>query len=386
MRVQRPEVLLQSMVLSLDVHREDGMHEWAQITVRYFLSDSFRVVVSGLPPSLWWAENTAVRILYGPTPGISREFVGYVVSPELLLTSGQPHFAGGQTIDVRYTLLGATKHMQSARQRTWRTCTAAYMARQIGQEAGMAVLAPDHARLFGVRQQALQSDFSFLQNRAEEIGWRLAMSGTLLTLTDPRQPLERYEPRFEQHQMPGRQDTMTAFQAVSGETDPSGSVRAHHTSMGLSPAGQISAAAYSAPRWDLVSSETVPAQVSRFDTKQVVQSYTDAASVVQAAASRDLWWVRGSATVDGDVRLGPGCVVQLGGAALTRQYQGRWMVLSAHHRITVNHVDRTRSTFHTDVELGRDQPTSLTTLPTASLPVTENALVGGRWNARRRRA
>lgn len=385
-RVHRPEVLLQSMVLSLDVHREDGMHEWAQVTVRYFLADGFRAVVNGLPPSLWWAENTPVRILYGPSRGVTREFVGYVVSPELLPGSDDQNVRGGQMIDVRYTLLGATKMMQSARERTWRTCTAAYMARQIGQEAGLAVVAPDHPRVFALRQQALQSDYAFLQDRADEIGWRLAADGTTLFLTDPRQPLVPHSPRFNQHQLPGRQDTMQSFQAVAGETDPSGALRAQHTAVGLSRTGVVSAATYSAPRLDAVSAQSLPAQVERYDTRHVTESYSEADAVTRAAAVRNLWWVHGTATVDGDVRLGPGCVVALGGAALAPQYQGRWMVLSAHHRIVLSQLDRSLSTYYADLELGRDQASGLTRMSPADVPLTTSTLVGGRWTARRRAA
>ncbi|MFJ1700391.1 hypothetical protein ACIOHC_35970 [Streptomyces sp. NPDC088252] len=358
------------------------MHEWAQVTVRYFLADGFRAVVDGLPPSLWWAENTAVRILYGPAPGVTREFVGYVVSPEILARADGQSYAGGQTIDVRYTLLGTTKLMQSARERTWRTCTAAYMARQIGQEAGLSVVAPDHPRVFSLRQQALQSDYAFLQERAEEIGWRLAADGTTLFLTDPRQPLVRHSPRFNQHQLPGHQDTMQSFQAVAGETDPSGALRAQHTAVGLSRSGVVSAATNSAPRWDSATAQSVPAQVQRYDTRHVTESYAEADAVTQAAAVRSLWWVHGTATVDGDVRLGPGCVVTLGGAALAPQYQGRWMVLTAHHRIELNQLDRSLSTYYADLELGRDQPSDLTRMDPAELPLTTSTLVGGRWVAR----
>lgn len=362
------------------------MHEWAQVTVRYFLSDSFRVVADGMPPSLWWPEDTAVRLLYGPSSAISREFTGYVVSPELLsVPEGHRHYVGGQMIDIRYTLLGATKPLQSARQRTWSSCTAAYMARQIGQEAGFAVMAPDHRRVFPVRQQALQSDFAFLQDRAEEIGWRLAADGTTLSLTDPRQPLGRYAPRFNRHLTPGQQDTLLSFRAVAGETDPSGGLRAQHSAVGMTQAGRVTSTQTSLPRWDPVSGADLPAQVAQFDTRYVTRSYRDVEAVTQAAAVRNLWWVHGAATVDGDVRLGPGCVVSLGGAALTAQYQGRWMVRSAHHRISLNQLDRSQSTFYTDVELGRDQPGQLTRMDPVEMPSVSSVLSSnGRWLAGRR--
>jgi hypothetical protein len=127
----------------------------------------------------------------------------------------------------------------------------------------------------------------------------------------------------------------------------------------------------------------VAAQVLRRTSGYVASSYNEAQSVSAAAARRGLWWVSATATVDGDVDLAPGCVVSLGGEALTTQYTGQWMTRAAHHRISISPADRRLSSYYVDLTLGRDQADRLTTRKSGSLPRTRSVLAGGRWVSRK---
>lgn len=383
-RLNTPDVLLPYLVTEFELHLEEGVHSWAQLTVRYHLPASFQAVVNNLPPSLWWPDNTPVQVFFGSTSAEVEQFVGYVVSPELMNAPGQQvGYAYGQMLDVRYLLLGATKPLQSATTRTWRACTVPYMAQQIAQENRLAAVIDSDTRVFSGRQQASQSDFAFLQDRAAESGKRLVADGIRLCMTDPRAPLTDAVPRFTQNRTPGRQDTLLAFSAVVGETDPSGSIRAQHSTTGVSKAGVVPPAVSSAPRSDLVTGTDVAPQVQRISTGYVARSYADARAISQAAALRDLWWVHGSARVDGDVRLRPGCVVDLGGAVVTPQHAGEWMTRSAHHRFSLNPLGDRYSTYEVDLELGRDQEASLTRVSSVAREQFSAALVNGRWVAQR---
>lgn len=381
--IRTPQVSLPFYVRGLEVHAEEGMHQWAQLTVRYHMPEAFRPAAKSLPPELWWAEGSPVQISYGARRGVGTTFTGYVVSPELC-TEADPQelHTAGQMIDIRYTLLGASARLQSARSRTWRQCSAAYIAGEIAAEAGLVGVTSPHPRVFETRMQSSQSDFSFLQDIATEVGWRLAVDGTMLSLTDPRQPLVAATPYFSQHGTAGRQDTMQTFTAVVGELDPAGQIRAQHAAMGVSGTGVLTGARDVAPRQDPVTGQAVAPVIRRQVHHRIVESYADAQAVTAAAATRDLWWVHSTATVDGDVRLRPGCVVLLDGDAVTPQHQGEWMTRTAHHRIWLSQVDRRLSTYHVDLELGRDQVASLSRLAMPHVPSAQSVLVGNRWISR----
>ncbi|MFE9834040.1 hypothetical protein ACFYP4_02655 [Streptomyces sp. NPDC005551] len=380
--IATPKVLLPFYIKELVVHSEEGMHQWAQLTVRYYLSSGMRTALGSLPPSLWWAEDKPVRITYGPRRAISKEFVGYVVSPELIsdATDPAPHVEG-QMLDVRYTLLGATKPLQTTRARTWSTCQAQYIVRELASANGLNALVGKHPRVFEQRQQA-ESDFHFMQRIADEVGWRLVADGSTIYFTDPRTPLTSQTPLFRQNATAGLQDTMQAFRAVSGELDPAGAIRAQHEALSLSSAGVISTARTTATRTDAATGREIAAQVRRRAADHVAGSYAEAQAITTAAATRSLWWVSATATVDGDVSLMPGTVVRLGGSALTSQYAGKWMTRSAHHRITLNQADRRLSSYYVDLQLGRDQPDRLTVDKVPFMPLRRNVLANARWTSR----
>lgn len=381
-KLATPSVLLPFTVVQWVVHSEEGMHPWAQLTMRYQLSSGFRIAADSLPPSLWWAENTPVRIDWGSTPATTESFLGYVVSPELISqpATQQQEYTSSQMLDVRYTLLGVTKQLQTARTATWRQCTVAYMTQTIAAAHGLTAVTDPHGRVLD-RMQAAQSDFAFLQDRAAETGYRLTVDGTVLYMTDPRRQLVPSQPAYRHSLTPGMADTMQSFQAVSGETDPAGSIRAAHTSVAISPRGIVTSAQAQAPRADVPGGSLDP-QVGRLASGYVSASYADAQAITDAAALADLWWVHADATVDGDVRLRAGCVVDLSGTALTSQYTGTWMVRSAHHRLVVSQLDSRLSTYYTDLTLGRDQAASLTRQPWSPGPQVTGVVVGGRWQSR----
>lgn len=384
-RIRTPRVLLPFVVQDFTVHLQEGMHPLAQITVRYHLPETFQPIIRELPPGLWWPEDTAVEIIYGPRRAVARSFVGYVVSPELLDNSGSREMSiPGQMLDVRYTLLGASKRLQTARDRAWRSCTASYMATQIAEEAGLLAVVSPHTRVFDLRQQTLQSDFAFLQDRAREIGWRLLVDGTTLYFTDPRQPLDPRAPVFRQTANAGAQSTLLSFSATVGETDPTGAIRARHEAVSLSGTGLLSAARADAPHGASNTQTMLKPQISRYDQQHVAQSWEEASRITQAAASRDLWWVAAEAMVDGDADLGPGRLVSLGGDGLTTQYRGEWMTRSARHRITLSHVHERASEYYVDLQLGRDQANGLTKTRAPVVPEASSALIRGRWVTRRR--
>lgn len=378
-----PNVLLPFKALEFSLHAEEGKHPLAQLTLRYFLSNSFRAAADSLPPSLWWPDNTPVEISYGSSALNAATFYGYVISPELLndTDQGQQAYVQGQVLDVRYTLLGATKPLQTAKTEIWRHCTVAYMAQSIAQANGLAAVTDPHPRVFDSRQQASQSDFAFLQARASESGYRLAVDGTTLYLTDPRRALVSSTPNFVQHRVPGVQDTMQYFRPTVGEIDPLGAIRAQHASAAVSWNGVVTSAQAAAPRIDPVSGQNVSPQVTRYSSEYVAQGYADASAITQAAASRDLWWVHATAQVDGDVRLRPGCVINVGGDAVTSQYAGEWMVRCAHHRLKLDPLGPQYSEYYADLELGRDQTSTLTRVPSPVITQPVSTLINNKWQA-----
>jgi phage protein D len=362
-----------------------GEHAVAQLTILTPVTADRTVLEQSVPSSMIIPDGAAVHLTYGSSGADSYDFYGYVASHRQLHTQAVSHLPGITTLPVQYTLTGASYVMQSATSRTYLSATASSIARQVAAANQLAVYTTACPRLFPAKTQAAQSDFTFLQDLARQVGFQCWVDNSLLYFVDPAvslTPVGASAPLFRRDAHPGVWDTLSAFHATTGETDPSGAYLTAHTVSTLRSASGQLATAKATPLRTAPSGSSVPA-FTRVVTGSVASSYAEAVSVATASAANHRYWVAASATVDGHTALRPGRTVNLAGDALTGAESGAWRITSAVHRITLDPVTALRNTYHTDLELGRDQENALTlsTPRPAAPPPGAMLLLGGRWRA-----
>lgn len=373
------------LLTDVQVRFAQGEHAIAQLTVLTPVSadrGALEVVVAN---PLIVADRTPVHLVFGSSAADAYDWFGYIASHRVLSSQGVSRVAGVATVPVQYTLTGTSMVMQSARSRSFPTSTASGIARQIAAANQLASYVTPSTRVFAAKTQAGVSDFQFLRELAEQVGYRFWVENGLLFFVDPAlsvAPEGSRPPVFRRDLHPGVYDTLTAFDATVGETDPSGAYLTAHTVNTVRGDSGALASATVTPLRVGAGSVSTPA-FTRVVRGQLASSYAEAQAVARAAAGNNRYWVHAAATVDGHTGLRPGRAVQVAGDGLTGAHRGLWRVGGATHRVTLDPLMRAHTTYAVDLELGRDQESSLSLrAPRAGAPREPGmVLAGGVWRA-----
>ncbi|MFE6745946.1 hypothetical protein ACFVGM_08855 [Kitasatospora purpeofusca] len=366
---------------SLVIYQADSAHQIAEATVMTTVYPDRPADAASGPR---WPENTPVALTYGWWDDDREPWYGYVASSRVQGTDTDPRYGYAVSIPVVYTLVGPTMAMQTQHNRAWGDVTPSYIARTI---AGRHALEA-HVPVSGTRldqQMQTTSDWKLLADLAERTGRRLYADGMRMWFA-PRDAVmpssDGTVPRFWQRRKPGVTDTLRAFHGTVGDTDPAGGARARISTVGLNrQTGQLSPAVVEQRRVD-AQGAPVPALLAQQYTGRPAHSWREAVDLLDAATE---WlWVSATGQSDGDPRLKPGSVVDLQGEALGSMHRGLWMVRAAVHRLDLDYLYPQRTTYTTDLVLGRSAPDGLdVAVPALLAPVAAPVLVDGRWRASR---
>lgn len=362
-----------------------GQHAIAQLTILTPVSADRVVLEQSVPAAMIFPDGTPVHFTYASSGADVYDFYGYVASHRKLHTESVSKIAGVSTLPVQYTLTGSSMLMQSARNRVYLSASASSVARQVAAANQLAAFVTVHPRVFPAKTQAGVSDFVFLQDLALQAGYQCWVDNSLLYFVDPSislTPAGQSAPTFRRDALAGIWDTLAAFSATVGESDPSGSYLTSHTAATLRGASGLLAAATATPL-RISPATSAPPSFGRMVKGELASSYADARHVADAAASTHRYWVSATATVDGHTALRPGRTLTLTGAALTAADQGAWRIGCAVHRITLDPLMAARNTYQVDLELGRDQESALNLRAPRPIAPAPGAmvLVGGAWRA-----
>ncbi|MEV6309996.1 contractile injection system protein, VgrG/Pvc8 family [Streptomyces sp. NPDC051840] len=369
-------------VSKVELYQAEQAHQVAELTVMHSYSTSMPSQQWRTPAGSVWAENTPVQLGFGWWADDSAAWYGYVASSRVLASETDPRYGYAVQVPVVYTLTGTSMAMQTRRNRTWRETSASDIARTLATQYQLQPLVDGSSVVLPQQMQSM-SDWQFLCDVSDQVGYRVYVDGTVLRFTDQRTVTPASDgsvPRFRMSKAPGAADTLREFSAVVGDTDPAGGVRARYQAVALSrTSGVLSQSSYSQSRTTAAGQQIDAVLARQYETRPA-SSYSEAGRLMAAGA--DWLWVEARAVVNGDPRLRPGSLVELEGAAIGETNAGLWMVRSAVHRIDVNLLYPQKTSYTTTLVLGRSDSRALDLKVQGPAQVpAPTVLVAGRWRA-----
>lgn len=338
-----------------------------------------------------WAyikEQTPIQIVYGQKPNFMNAFVGYVSSYELIRVGTDTASNGLTTSTVRYTITGASQVMQSTSNTAWKHTSPSTIAGTIANKNGMRGIIHTYQSAIDYRLQN-SSDFKFLAQLADEIGYRFYVDNTDLYFINPTQILNRnnarFIPQFWSHNQPGLYDTIRSFRPVVGTITPDGGIVANRNVVGLNPTtGKLVQATASANAVTQAGNQ-IADYITKYYNSAPAESYYEAQQKVNADALRNLYWNTATATLRGDARVHPNGLINVMGAALSPDEVGVWLVSQAKHCLKKQPPggNQDANTYTTDATLIRDHIYTANTSQLSALQdLTRSVpakMVGNKW-------
>ncbi|MGW3272791.1 phage late control D family protein [Streptomyces kronopolitis] len=367
---------------SIELYQAENAHQVAELTVMHTYNPSVPTQQWRTPAGSVWSENMPVHLRYGWWADESADWHGYVASSRVLASETDPRYGHAVQIPVIYTLTGTSMLMQTRRNRTWRDTSPSAIARTVATEHNLQPRVDGSSVLFAQQMQSM-SDWQFLSDVSDQIGYRVYVDGTTLWFVRRSTVMQSPDgsvPVFRMTKAPGSIDTLREFSAVLGDTDPAGGVRARYQAVAYNRTSSVlTPASYSQARTTLHGRQVSAVLDRQYDDRPAA-SYNQAGRLL--AAESDWLWVEARAVVNGDPRLRPGSLVDLQGSALGESNIGLWMVRSAVHKINVNLLYPQKTTYTTTMVVGRNDARRLDLK--VQRPATSPAptvLVNGRWRA-----
>jgi len=381
--VLTPSMDRHTLPIAVQIRMAEGEHQIATLTVLTPLARDRRALDANVPASLVLPEGTPVKFAWGSSLADTSIWYGYVSSRQVQSTKAQIANPQAPVVPVVYTLTGISRPMQSARSRAYTGVSASAAARSVIADYGLAAYVQPHPRIWPALAQGSLSDFAWLTQLAEKIGYRLNADVDRITFADAGTdltPTSITPPTFSRALQSGIWDSLIEFDPASGQSDPSGSTVAAITSYAVRPSSGTAAAVNLAPGIVGADGTTGAPTFSKIACGSA-QSYADAADNAAAEAAGSRYWVYANATVDGSSTLRPGRTVVLGGDGVTAADQGRWRISCATHALTLSSLGQATATYYAYLDLGRDQYADLdVTAPTPPLDrAGAMSLVSGSW-------
>lgn len=333
-------------------------------------------------------EQTPIQIVYGQKPNYLSTFVGYISSYELIRTGSDPGYDGLVSTTVRYTITGASRFMQSTNNTAWKHTSPSTIAGNIATKNGLRGIIHVYQSAIDYRLQNI-SDFKFLAQLADEIGYRFYVDNTDLYFINPKQILNRANlrtiPQFWSHNQPGLYDTVREFKPVVGTITPDGGIVANRNVVGLNPTtNQITQATALADVTTQAGTQ-VAEYITQYYTDAPAESYYEAQQKAVADSLRNVYWNTAESTLRGDARIHPNSLVNLVGSSLPPDDSGVWLVNCSTHILNKEPISGNKfaNTYMTEAQLIRDQ---IYTANVDALSSTQDLtrvipakLAGGKW-------
>lgn len=370
------------------VIQKTNTHAIALLDVVYVGSNLSSTSSSSTRKWSYLKEQTPIQINYGQRPNYVGSFLGYVSSYKLIRTGSDVGYGGLTSTTVQYTITGVSQVMQSTSNTAWKHTSPSTIAGTIATQNGLRGIIHTYQSAIDYRLQNT-SDFKFLAQLADEIGYRFYIDNTDLYFINPKQILDRGNvrniPQFWSNNQPGFYDTIRTFKPVVGTITPDGGVVANRNVVGLNPiTGKVTQATITADATNLAG---VPLAdyITKYYNAAPAESYYEASQKVIADSLRNIYWNTADTDLRGDARIRPNTLVNLTGQALPIDDSGLWLVESATHCLTKPPPSGNKyaGTYLTETVLVRDH---IYTAKVDPISETQNItqkvsakLVGGKW-------
>lgn len=382
---------LRNYATQVDIIQEINSHPLAFLQVQYIGQQSAQGTLGVRSSWRYIAEHTPVVINYGMKPGFVGQFLGYVESYKLIKTGTDIAHSNLITSTVEYTIVGASQIMQSTKNRTWKNTSPSAIASTIAAENGFRAVIHPYVSAIDYRLQNM-SDFKFLSQLAQEIGFNFYIDNTDLYFVNPKVILDqaniRNIPQFWSYNRPGLWDTIRSFKPIVGTITPDGGIVANRTVVGLNPYTKNLVTATN--QYELFTSPesaaTLPS-ISKFYNAAPAESLHEAQQKILADTNRNLYWLTAQAELRGDYRVKPNTLVNFMGTALPTTESGIWLAKCVNHCLTMPAPtgEKRSATYTMTVDLIRDQVYTANTVNPGSLSPTIQVvpakLIGGIWRS-----
>lgn len=335
-------------------------------------------------------EHTPIQINYGQRPHFMYPFCGYVSSYKMLRSGNDAAYGGLTTTTVQYTITGTSQIMQSTKNVAWKHTSPSTIAATIAAQNGFRAIVHTYQAAINYRLQNV-SDFKFLAQLADEIGYRFYIDNTDLYFVNPQLILDRSNvrniPSFWSYNQVGLYDTIQKFHPVVGTITPDGGILANRNVVGLNPNTNTLVQVSNLANATTASGQQIAPTIEKYYSAHPAESYYEANQKVVGDALRNLYWNYADAEFWGDSRVKPNVLVNLTGTALTQDELGIWLVNSVTHELYMPPPtsDKKLATYTMSAELGRDQihtnNVSLASQSDAIAQTIPASLVGGTWRS-----
>lgn len=229
--------------------------------------------------------------------------------------------------------------MQSVVNKAWKNISPSAIASAIAVKNGFRAVIHPYSAAITYRLQA-SSDFTFLAQLAEEIGYHFYVDNTDLYFVNPKILLDRSTtrkiPQFWMFNKQGIWDTIRSFNPIIGTITPDGGIVANRIITGLNPRTRNIVNA--SQQYDLFTSTTSQASsptINKYYTHAPAESYFEAKQKVQASINNNQYWLTADTELRGDFRVRPNMLVNLVGSGIPVTEAGIWLVRSSRHCLTM---------------------------------------------------
>lgn len=344
---------------NIKIIQETDKHTVAMMEVWYQGKGASRGNAKSRGAWAYLKEKTPVRITYGMYPGYLTDLLTYVASYKVLRSSKDQVYSGTIVTKVEYTLVGVSMNMQSTIHQAWKNMSPSAIASKIAVRNGLRAIIHPTKTVYNYRLQNC-SDFQFLCELADEIGYRFFIDNTDLYFVDPNIVIQQKSnnvPQFWANNSPGFKDTLEDFKPTVGTTTAE-KIPATRTVAGFN--GNTGIYVNARNQYSLYEAFTTAPEtpiISRYEDTFPVESYQEAQERLSAASLRNQYWATADATVWGDFRVRPNHLVELVGDGVPEDEKGQWLVQKAVHRLSmpprVGYV--WGGEYHIDMKLMRNQ-------------------------------
>ena len=373
---------------NLQVIQETDKHTITLLDVLYKGPGASRGNTKARSSWSYLKEQTPVRITYGMYPTYTTDLLAYVASYKVIKTMNDSIYSGIITTRVQYTLVGVSMNMQSTVNYAWKHISPSAIASKIAVKNGLRAIVHPYKAVYDCRMQNA-SDFQFLCELADEIGYRFYVDNTDLYFVDPNLVIQNPQgniPQFWALNTPGVYDTLEDFKPSVGTTTAK-NLPATRTTVGISGSGILVAASNQYNLYDPFSAEPQAPIISHYDNRYPVDSYAEATQRLQSSALRNQYWATAEATLRGDTRVRPNHLVEFIGTGVPEDDKGVWLVSKATHCLYMPPPagNAFSGKYTTEVDVLRNQSYTINyASPNALSPVTKNIpakLVNGVWKS-----
>ena len=370
-----------------EIIQEVGKHTIALVEVWYQGPGNSRGNTKTRGTWSYLKEKTPVRITYGMYPTYTQQQLGYVASYKVMKTTKDPIFPHIMVTKVQYTIVGTSMFMQSTVNKEWKNMTPSSIAAAIAIKNGLRPVIHTIKTAQTFRLQS-KSDFRFLTELAEEVGFRFYVDNTDLYFVDPEIVVQKKRndiPRFWSFNQPGIKDTIEEFKPRVGTTT-SGKLVADRQMSGLTSSGFFVSAQNQFKLYEAFDDTPHQPIITHYENFPV-ESYAEAQQRLEYAKLRNRQWAQAEVTVWGDARAKPNGLVDFVGVGVPEDDQGIWLVEKAVHKLEMPATVGApyAGSYHIDMLVGRDQAFDLTYFsPSKQAPASNtipSRLINGVWRS-----